>query len=111
MNTQHADAPSTDAQWLEIFNHAWLAVPLDIRLKVLEDEAQNPREVAHYLTRAINMLVQAPQALQARLDLLMWEYCPEDMTDEQRATWAAHQRVAKEPGPRFEPAPADDNPG
>ena len=30
-------------------------------------------------------------AVQARLDALMLEYCPEDMTDEQKANWAANQ--------------------
>lgn len=30
--------------------------------------------------------------LQARIDELMLEYCPDEMTDEQRAEWARHQR-------------------
>ena len=32
------------------------------------------------------------QALQAKIDALMLEYCPDEMTPEQRANWAAHQR-------------------
>lgn len=36
-------------------------------------------------------------ALQARIDELMLEYCPEDMTVEQMANYARHQRGANEP--------------
>lgn len=31
-------------------------------------------------------------ALQARIDELMLEYCPEEMTEAQKANWARHQR-------------------
>ena len=30
-------------------------------------------------------------ALEAKIDRLMWEYCPDEMTDEQKANWARHQ--------------------
>jgi hypothetical protein len=30
-------------------------------------------------------------SLQARIDALMLEYCPDEMADEQRAEWARHQ--------------------
>lgn len=33
-------------------------------------------------------------ALQAKLDALMLEYCPNEMTQEQIANWQAHQRTA-----------------
>jgi len=33
---------------------------------------------------------------QAKLDTVMLEYCPWDMTPEQIATWEKHQVVAKE---------------
>lgn len=36
-------------------------------------------------------------ALQARIDALMLEFCPEDMTEEQVAAWSARQRVVDEP--------------
>ena len=32
--------------------------------------------------------------LQARIDSLMLEYCPDEMTPEQRANWEANQRAA-----------------
>lgn len=31
-------------------------------------------------------------ALQARIDALMLEYCPEEMTEAQKENWARHQR-------------------
>lgn len=33
-------------------------------------------------------------ALQARVDALMLEFCPDEMTEEQKETWARHQRPA-----------------
>jgi len=33
------------------------------------------------------------EAMQARIDELMLEYYPQEMTDEQRERWAANQRV------------------
>lgn len=32
--------------------------------------------------------------LQAKIDALMLEFCPDDMTKEQLANWEAHQRCA-----------------
>lgn len=34
-------------------------------------------------------------ALQAKIDDLMLEYCPKDMTPEQIENWKQHQRVVK----------------
>lgn len=34
--------------------------------------------------------------LQAKIDALMLEHCPEEMTPEQRAKWREHQVVEKE---------------
>ena len=33
-------------------------------------------------------------ALQAKLDAVMLEYCPDEMTEEQKAEWARHQTPA-----------------
>ena len=35
-------------------------------------------------------------AIQAQLDALMLEFCPDEMTDEQRANWVRHQRPASD---------------
>lgn len=34
-------------------------------------------------------------AKQAKIDALMLEYCPEEITPDQRAEWARHQRPAR----------------
>ena len=48
-----------------------------------EDEAQiKMTEIARYA-----------QHLQARIDALMLEYCPDEMTPEQIAEWERHQRA------------------
>lgn len=45
------------------------------------------------------------QSQQAKIDELMLEYCPEDMTKEQMDEWARHQRpVTKEEERRIEKA-------
>jgi hypothetical protein len=36
------------------------------------------------------------EAAQARIDELMLEYCPDEMTPEQVAKWAKHQRRVEE---------------
>lgn len=43
-----------------------------------------------------NVLAKQLAACQAKLDAVMLEYCPEDMTPEQVANWEKHQVVAKE---------------
>ena len=40
-------------------------------------------------------------ALQAKLDRLMIEHCPDEMTEEQRANWAAAQRAVPDPEDQF----------
>lgn len=32
------------------------------------------------------------EAMQAKIDSLMLQYCPDEMTEEQKAKWAAHQK-------------------
>lgn len=36
------------------------------------------------------------QELQAEIDRLMLEFCPDEMSEEQLETWAKHQQVAKD---------------
>lgn len=35
-------------------------------------------------------------ALQVKIDMLMWEYCPEDMTEEQIKNYESRQQPAEE---------------
>jgi hypothetical protein len=37
------------------------------------------------------------ERLQAEIDRLMLEHCPDEMTEKQVATWAEHQVAAREP--------------
>jgi hypothetical protein len=43
-------------------------------------------------------------AMQARIDALMLEYCPDEMTPAQWDSWAAHQEVAPLPPEMFDRA-------
>lgn len=47
----------------------------------------------------------AVMVLQAKLDALMLEFCPGEMTEAQKANWAAHQR-GEEPLPLPDPSSA-----
>lgn len=42
--------------------------------------------------RALSEEQRRCEALQAKVDALMLEYCPDEMTPEQTAEWARHQR-------------------
>lgn len=44
----------------------------------------------------IRELTQQLAAKQARIDELMLEYCPNEMTEEQLEEWSKHQRTVKE---------------
>lgn len=44
----------------------------------------------------IEYLKRENTALQAQIDRLMLEYCPDEMTSEQMANWIAHQRAVEE---------------
>lgn len=77
-------------------------------LAVLEnpDADSRKKEIAAYYFNingtptAIAEIMQELDALrkdaaskQAKIDALMWEYCPGEMTAAQKLAWAAHQRV------------------
>jgi hypothetical protein len=49
--------------------------------------------MSKYATQADYWKAKA-ESLQAKVDALMLEYCPEEMTPEQKANWAAHQVAA-----------------
>jgi hypothetical protein len=48
--------------------------------------------------RQIENLTQALYAKQAKIDALMLEFCPGEMSAEQRADWAKHQRASNQEG-------------
>lgn len=47
------------------------------------------------LAGTVSNLKIASNAKQAKIDALMIEYCPSEMSDEQRSEWAKHQRPAQ----------------
>lgn len=67
-------------------------------------------EVERMQTRITN-LFSALNSKQAKIDALMLEFCPGEMSAEQRAEWAANQRAAVEPvAPSSPPADPDPEP-
>lgn len=46
--------------------------------------------------QSIEELKRELAAKQAQIDALMLEFCPDEMTDEQRANWARNQRRSHE---------------
>lgn len=66
-----------------------------IVIAALEDRhVQLQRENAGLLEQLHEMRGRL-DSRQAFIDALMMEFCPEDMTPDQRARWAAHQVPAK----------------
>jgi len=45
-------------------------------------------------TKAADEATEKIDALQAKIDALMLEYCPDEMTEEQKARWAESQVIA-----------------
>ena len=44
------------------------------------------------LKNQVHKLLLEKMALQARVDELMLEYCPDEMSEEQKITWGEHQK-------------------
>ncbi len=55
---------------------------------------------AEYHTNAMQRFAEAAaqkaDSLQAQLDAMMLEFCPEEMTEAQKDNWAKHQRHAED---------------
>ena len=64
-----------------------------LRARVAELEAEQEKLIADIQTYVGITAEQNAenQALQARIDELMWEFCPNEMTPEQLAEWGKHQ--------------------
>ena len=71
---------------------------LERELAVRNSEIEALIQSKNWGIEEINRLKIRLAAKQAKIDRLMIEHCPEEMTDEQRAEWARHQK----------PAPVDD---
>lgn len=53
-----------------------------------DGDMPHPRDIG----QAIDFAVSRIPALEAKIDALMLEFCPEDMTSEQIKRWEAHQK-------------------
>jgi hypothetical protein len=60
---------------------------------VIDAEIARLREDALLDAKVIDSLSNAVQEAQAKIDELMLEYCPDDMTEEQIEEWKKHQRA------------------
>lgn len=70
--------------------------------------AANPA-VIHSLLAELDEARKDASSKQARIDALMLEYCPDEMTAEQIADWGAAQ-VAAEPSPAIDAAMKEQQP-
>jgi len=65
------------------------------RLEAAKQEIKNTEhDIDQYMEINLELLNDEIPALQAKIDMLMLEYCPEEMPKEQKAEWAANQIVA-----------------
>ena len=61
------------------------------------DVADNQNKSIAEMLQCLKIAAVANRSLLARIDELMFEYCPEDMTPQQIANYEAHQRAVNEP--------------
>ena len=55
------------------------------------------KQKGRWLWREVQALSVEVAEKQAKIDALMLEYCPDDMTTEQIANWERHQRASTDP--------------
>jgi len=60
----------------------------------LSDRLRPGVEAAPWVIEEVRRLERELAAKQARIDELMQEYCPEEMTPDQLDTWARHQQLS-----------------
>ena len=66
---------------------------------------QNVCQDANKGAKDCRTLLEKVDALQAKIDMLMLEWCPEEMSEEQKANWERHQvRVSPEEQAEIEKA-------
>lgn len=71
---------------------------LKAELGVLRDALEQEKNRAEQLEAALAGVVWRENAKQAKIDALMLEYCPDEMTPEQIAEWEAHQKPSPDQG-------------
>lgn len=71
-----------------------LAAAHAAEVEALKESLDGKRHEANAAWVAAEAAERDASAKQARIDALMLEYCPDEMTPEQVAEWAQHQAVA-----------------
>lgn len=77
-------------------DHERVVAELRYRLETANAYGQQCDEGIRRLQARVAELEREVAAKQARIDALMIEYCPDEMTPEQVAEWARHQRPISE---------------
>ena len=71
-----------------------LSASLERALNKSRHEREAVQEELKSTTAMFNRLAKTLDAKQAKIDSLMLEFCPDEMTEEQKAEWASHRRPA-----------------
>lgn len=74
------------------FNLTIAAVEAAERIEQLEDALATSRELKQIWRNRAYKIEKNLAAAQAKIDALMLEYCPEEMTPEQIAKWERYQK-------------------
>lgn len=78
-----------DFEWVKSVERRWSTCSEDSGVALTRCVAEIER-----LQHCLSDETRKREALQAQVDALMLEYCPDEMTPEQTAEWARHQRPA-----------------
>ena len=96
-----SDTPRTDeAKWetapAAIVVSIYFAQTLERENVVLRDELKDCSAVVDRQQKMLDRNAERLASKQARIDALMFEHCPDEMTEEQVAEWKKHQVVKEE---------------
>lgn len=63
--------------------------------RLMEQASEQLKTLAYQVRNGADVLMAEVDARQAKIDALMLEFCPDEMTAEQKENWARNQRPAK----------------
>lgn len=98
-----SESQDTRAKLLVAYVANWsvLGKGSQIQKLILQRDAAVAELEEWRFTNKIDELQRLCDAKQAKIDALMLEFCPEEMTPEQMATWGASQRVVPKSHPVY----------
>jgi len=83
--------PSELEPWFSRHMEAMTAEDLHWKGDIAMELAWRDKQIG-MLKKHVNGLMAVVESQQAKIDRIMLEYCPEEMTEEQLENWATHQR-------------------